>query len=179
MGRQFIVVSALIALSIFAADTACAQNPRKNGGKFNRRGNEFRRGPGPSPFLPTVAGRAASFKKNAERWLQMDPQQRTALRERDRILRQRMKNEAEAVLRDSGLRFENGARQQFEERYLQERRRIERTLRQEIETKRQQQLPELKERLKNEFQPHQPSPATSGKPGIDPARSLPAVRLSI
>jgi len=60
-------------------------------------------------------------------------------------------------LRDTGLRLEGEKRAQFEQRYLQERRRIEHSLRQETDSKRQQQLPQLQERLKKEFQ--EPSPA--------------------
>lgn len=167
MGRQFIVVSTLIALSIFAADTALAQGPRKNsrggrGGKHHN-GNGVRRGG--ERVLRLSPEERQTFKRNAERWLKMDPQQRNILRERDRVLRQRMKNEAEVILRDSGLRLENGARAQFEERYLQERKRIEQSLRQEVEAKRQQQLPQLKERLKSEFQRQQSSPTMSVSPG--------------
>ena len=80
---------------------------------FNHRGNDFRRGP--QRMLHLSAEEQQTFRRNAERWLQMNPQQRNVLRERDRILRQRMKSEAE-LLRDSGLRLDNGAREQFEER---------------------------------------------------------------
>ena len=71
----------------------------------------------------------------------------------------------DAALRDTGLRLEGEKRAQFEQRYLQERRRIEHSLRQEIESKRQQQLPALQERLKREFQdPSSVGGSTSGAP---------------
>ena len=104
-----------------------------------------------------------TFKRNAERWLQMNPEQRNILREREKVRRQQMKNEAEAALRDAGIRVDPNARDQFESRYLQERKRIERDLRQEVEAKRQQQLNERKERLKTEFQ--SPVPNASNAPG--------------
>lgn len=104
-----------------------------------------------------------TFKRNAERWLQMNQEQRNILREREKVRRQQMKIEAEAALRDSGIRVDPNARDQFESRYLQERKRIERDLRQEVEAKRQQQLNELKERLKTEFQ--SPVPNASNAPG--------------
>jgi hypothetical protein len=104
-----------------------------------------------------------TFKRNAERWLQMNPEQRNILREREKVRRQQMKNEAEAALRDSGIRVDPNARDQFESRYFEERKRIERDLRQEAEAKRQQQLNELKERLKHEFQ--SPAPNTTTSPG--------------
>jgi hypothetical protein len=99
-----------------------------------------------------------AFKRNAERWLQMSPEQQKVMREREQVRRAKLKSEADAALTQSGLRLDQGARDQYEARYLQERRRIERQLRQEIEAKRQEQLPQLNERLKSEFQPHQASP---------------------
>ena len=104
-----------------------------------------------------------TFKRNAERWLQMNQEQRNILREREKVRRQQMKIEAEAALRDSGIRVDPNARDKFESRYLQERKRIERDLRQEVEAKRQQQLNELRERLKTEFQ--SPVPNASNAPG--------------
>src|SRR5438876_4909638 len=98
----------------------------------------------------------------------MNPEQQKLLRERYNLHRQQLKNEADAALRQSGLRLDDSARDQFEARYLQERRKIERDLRQETEAKRQQQLPQLNERLKSEFQSHQGSPAASVSPMISP-----------
>jgi hypothetical protein len=92
------------------------------------------------------------------------------MREREKAYRDRVKVEVDTALRDSGLRLDGEKRAQFEQRYLQERRRIEHTLRQETEAKRQEQLPALKERLKKEFQEPSPSvqptsaPAISGSP---------------
>jgi hypothetical protein len=108
------------------------------------------------------------FQRNAERWMQMGPDERRIMRERERIYRAQVSREVDAALRESGLRLEGEKRAQFEQRYLQERRRIEHSLRQEIESKRQQQLPVIQERLKKEFQETSPSstsvPATSGAP---------------
>jgi hypothetical protein len=92
------------------------------------------------------------FRQNAERWMQMSPEERKLMRERDKAYRARIKNEVDTTLRNSGLRLEGEKREQFERRYLQERRRIEQLLRNEIEAKRQQELPALQERLKKEFQ---------------------------
>jgi hypothetical protein len=99
------------------------------------------------------------FRRNAERWMQMGPEERKVLRERERVYRERVKIEVDAALRDAGLRLEGEKRDQFEQRYLQERRRIEHELRQETEAKRQEQLPALRERLKKEFQ--EPSPVAT------------------
>ena len=96
--------------------------------------------------------------------MQMGPEERKVLRERERVYRERVKVEVDSALRDSGLRLEGERRDQFEQRYLQERRRIEHALRQETEAKRQEQLPALRERLKKEFQ--EPSPGTSTSPAV-------------
>jgi hypothetical protein len=96
----------------------------------------------------------------------MNPEQQKMLREREQLRQQRLKAEAEATIRQLGLRLDPNAQDQFEARYMQERRKIERDLRQEFEAKRQEQ----NERLKSEFQPRQgggastASPATSAKP---------------
>jgi hypothetical protein len=55
-------------------------------------------------------------------------------------------------------------RAQFESRYIQERRKVERTLRQQIEAERQQELPALIQQLKKEFQIDQPTKAPAAKP---------------
>lgn len=84
----------------------------------------------------------------------MSPEERKLMREREQLRRARIRTEAEAILRDSGLQLDPTKRDLFHERFLQERRRIDRELRQEYELRRQQQL----ERLKKEFQPLQNSP---------------------
>ena len=96
--------------------------------------------------------------------MQMGPEERKVLRERERVYRERVKVEVDSTLRDSGLRLEGEKRDQFEQRYLQERRRIEHELRQETEAKRQEQLPALRERLKKEFQETSPSTQSTSAP---------------
>ncbi len=110
-----------------------------------------------------------AFQRNAERWLHMSPEQQKALREREKARRRQLRSEAESALRQMGLSLDPSAQGQFEARYLQERRRMERELRQEAETKRQQQLPQLNERLKSEFQQHQ-------GPAVSPVSSPAAAR---
>ena len=86
------------------------------------------------------------------------------MREREKTYRERIKREVDATLRDSGLRLEGEKRDLFEQRYLQERRRIEHSLRQEIDAKRQQELPALQERLKKEFQGTSPGVTATSTP---------------
>lgn len=164
MGRRQRQFYALILLSILAAPLAFAQgnhNGRGHGGaNAHRRPNQLRRAP--ERALQLSPEERQTFRRNAERWLHMNPQEQNTLRERERVLREQRRREAETVLRDSGLRLDNGAREQFERRYSQERIRIERALRQDAEAKRQQELPQLRERLKSEFQPNQGSPSPNG-----------------
>jgi hypothetical protein len=104
-----------------------------------------------------------NFQRNAERWLRMSPAERNVLRERENLRRQTIRRETEAALRDSGLHLNPQERAQFESRYIQERRNVERTLRHQIETERQQQLPALIQQLKKEFQIDQPTKGPSAK----------------
>ncbi|MBA3560683.1 MAG: hypothetical protein H0W30_19055 [Gemmatimonadaceae bacterium] len=101
------------------------------------------------------------FRSNAERWLQLPPEQRNALRDLEDRRRQRIQRESEEVLQKSGLQLEAERREAWERQYLEERRRIERALRQELEEKRQRELAPMVERLKKEFGQGQRSGSTS------------------
>ena len=92
--------------------------------------------------------------------MQMSPQERDLMRQREVLRREKLKREADQALRDAGLRLDQEKQTLFEQRYLQERRRIERELNQETEARRKQQLPALNDRLKKEFQ-ETPSPAVT------------------
>jgi hypothetical protein len=168
--RKYIIIGAATAVSILASGFTFAQGspqkPGKRGGGFGHHRQNGSRGPRERVLQLSPEERQA-FRKNAERWLQMGPEQRNVLRQREKIRRERMKSEAAAAIRQLDLRLDQNARDQFEARYLQERRRIERDLRQEFEAKRQQELPQLNERLKNEFQPNQRSPGA----GVSPSAS--------
>jgi len=89
------------------------------------------------------------------------------MRQREVLRRERLKREADDALRDAGLanRLDQEKRNLFEQRYLQERRKIERELNMETETKRKQELPALNERLKKEFQDTTTSPVTTSTNG--------------
>jgi hypothetical protein len=95
--------------------------------------------------------------------MRMSPEQRNILRQRESLRRAQIQRETDAALRDSGLRLDQQKRTQFESRYMQERRRMERTLRQQIEAERQQQLPALIQQLKREFQ-LEPNGSATAKP---------------
>jgi hypothetical protein len=109
-----------------------------------------------------------NFQRNAERWLRMTPAERNVMRQRENLRRETIRRETEAALRDSGLHLNSQERAQFESRYVQERRRVEHVLRQQIEAERQQQLPALIQQLKKEFQIDQPSKNPATRPAESP-----------
>jgi len=109
-----------------------------------------------------------NFRRNAERWMHMSPEERNVMRQRENLRRETIKRETEAAVRDSGLRLSPQERAQFESRYIQERQKVERTLRQQIETERQKELPALIQQLKKEFQIDQPGRSPAVKPPESP-----------
>ena len=174
MGRRYtniISAAAISAIVLLSSELAHGQPQGNNARRMappQHHAPNFHNGPERWRTMPPEDKQA--FRKNAERWMQMGPQERQVMREREKIYRAQVQREVDAALRDTGLRLEGEKRAQFEQRYLQERRRIEQSLRQEVESKRQQQLPALQERLKKEFQEQSPAtgsttaPATSGSP---------------
>ena len=162
MGRKFIFVSAVALLAVSASQASLAQGSTPH---FRARPNRQFNGSRYRLHQLSHEERQA-FRRNAERWLQMNPEQQKSLRERELVHRQKLKAEAEATIRQLGLRLDPNAQGQFEARYLQERRKIERELRPEVEAKRQMQLPQLNERLKSEFQPHQGGTASTASPAM-------------
>ena len=173
MGRQFIVVIAAALVAVCASGTVVGQGqptPHFRSRAFGR--GHALKNPGRDRLYQLSPDERQTFRRNAERWLQMNPEQQRVLREREQAHRQRIKAEAEAAMRQLGLRLDPNAQGQFEARYFQERRRIERELRQEVEAKRQQELPQLNERLKSEFQPRQGAAATATvSPVVPPSGS--------
>jgi hypothetical protein len=113
-----------------------------------------------------------NFRRNAERWMRMSPEERNIMRQRENLRRETIKRETEAALSESGLRLNPQERAQFESRYMQERRKVEQTLRQQIEAERHKELPALIQQLKKEFQIDQPakSPATKPAESINPKK---------
>jgi hypothetical protein len=109
-----------------------------------------------------------NFQRNAERWLRMSSAERNVLRQRENLRRETIKRETEAALRESGLRLNPQERAQFESRYIQERRKVEQSLRHQIEAERQKELPALIQQLKKEFQIDQPIKGPSTRPVESP-----------
>src|SRR5215467_13665892 len=109
-----------------------------------------------------------NFQRNAQLWMQMTPEQRNLMRQRENMRRQIITREADAAVRDSGLQLNPQERAQFESRYIQERRKVEEGLRQQIEAQRQKELPALIQQLKKEFQIDQPKKNPVTKPPEPP-----------
>ena len=109
-----------------------------------------------------------NFRRNAERWMQMSPEQRNLMRQRETMRRQMITREADAAVRNSGLQLNPQERARFESRYIQERRKVEQTLRQQIEAERQKELPALIQQLKKEFQIDQPVKSPAAKQATSP-----------
>src|SRR5438093_7870373 len=167
-GKKSQLCKVIVASSVFALFCTAAQAQPQPHRPMGRP----RSGPPPGPpsgssirerwmALPPEARQ--NFRRNAERWMRMSPEERNVMRQRENLRRQTIRRETEAALRDSGLHLNPQERAQFESRYIQERRNVERTLRQQIETERQQQLPALIQQLKKEFQIDQPTKGSSTK----------------
>jgi hypothetical protein len=111
-----------------------------------------------------------NFQRNAQLWRQMSPEQRNLMRERETTRRQIITREADAAVRDSGLQLNPQERARFESRYIQERRKVEQSLRQQIETERQKEIPALIQQLRKEFQLDEPGKGKSSvtKPAASP-----------
>jgi hypothetical protein len=173
VGRQSIVITAAAIAAIFIASETLAQGPPRH---FRPRpsfghGNGMLN-PARNRYNQLSPEDREAVRRNAQRWLQMNPEQQKILRERERIRQERMQAEAEAAMRQLGLRLDPNAQGQFEARYLQERRQIERQIRQEMEARRQQELPQLNQRLKSEFEGHANGNGQPVSPSVAPSGSV-------
>ena len=111
------------------------------------------------------------FEENFARWANLSTEEKKTLRGRDELRRKVIRDELEAAMQELGLPLEGERREQFMQRYAEERRKIEETLRKELIEKRKPMLRELISRLKNEFAtPAAPAPV----PAVPPAAATPA-----
>lgn len=102
--------------------------------------------------------------ENFERWKNMSEEERQKARERfhnqEKFLHQGVKN----ALEKSGLQLDDEQREAFTLRYIQERQRVEETLRKEFSEKRRQMMDEVVDKLREEFSgkqtPKQKSPSS-------------------
>src|SRR5262249_14473211 len=155
------LVKIIASLSIFASVCVSAQAQPSH----RSNGRQFAPPPGRQATVPSTRERwlalppadRQNFQRNAERWMRMSPQERDLMRQRENLRRQQIRRETDTALRDSGLLLDQEKRNLFESRYIQERRKMEQSLRQQIENERQQQLPALIQQLKREFEFQQPN----------------------
>jgi hypothetical protein len=107
------------------------------------------------------------FRQNMESWSKLSPEQRRELREKEMKRREERRREFERFLERLGIAANDPRRPQLFERYLQERRRIEQTLREEMQTRRKTLIDATISQFQREFPPTpgttpQPTPAPGG-----------------
>src|SRR5438477_6739410 len=168
-GKKSRLCKLVVALSVFVLSCAAVQ-AQPQGQPHRPMGRPPSGAPHGPPSGSSIRGRwqamppgaRQNFQRDAERWMRMSPEERNVMRQRENLRRETIKRETEAAVRDSGLHLSPQERAQFESRYIQERRKVEQTLRQQIEAERQKELPSLIQQLKKEFQIDQPArtPAT-------------------
>src|SRR5205809_1048941 len=119
-------------------------------------------------WLAMPADARQNFRRNADLWMQMTPEQRNLMRQRENMRRQIITRDADAAVRDSGLQLNPQERARFESRYIQERRKVEQSLRQQVQTERQKEIPALIQQLRKEFQIDEPGKSPVTKPAASP-----------
>ncbi len=101
------------------------------------------------------------FQENFAKWINLSPEEKRALRDRDEQRRKRVRLEVDKAIKEAGLQLDAERREQFAKRYAEERRKLEEQLRRETQEKRQPRLREIVGKLKEEFSNPEPpsSPA--------------------
>jgi|GEM_PF-1588094 len=128
---------------------------------FLKKGNEF--DDSRKFFEHLSPEQREKFQENYQRWQEMTPEERNAIRNRDENRRQRILQEIDKAIAASGLQLDKDSREMYILRYTQERRKIEEKLQKEMEEKRKPLLQEMNNRLKQEF-----NGVSSGKSGASP-----------
>jgi len=108
------------------------------------------------------------FMENFQRWQNMTPEERNALRDREIVRRQKILQEIDKSIAESGLQLDKDTREMYILRYSQERRKIEEKLQKEIEERRRPMLEDMNNRLKEEFKA---MPAKTASPSPAPSES--------
>ena len=93
-----------------------------------------------------TADQKNQLMENIKAWQQISPDLKQSLRNRDSLLRKKFKDEVDAALGDTPISAEQ--RTAFEERYRDERKKIDLGLRAELESRRKVALDEVVQRLK-------------------------------
>jgi hypothetical protein len=99
------------------------------------------------------------FLDNLNQWKAMSPEEQELLRDRELFRREKIAQEIQEAIDNSGLRLDNDQREVYALRYTQERRKIEEAIREETDAKRQAMVSDMLARLKLEFSPTPKKPA--------------------
>lgn len=91
------------------------------------------------------------FQENFQRWINLSPDEKRTMRDRDEARRKQISDEIDAAVTQSGLQLEGERRARFAKRYAEERRRVEMQLRRESEEKRKPLVQDIIGRLTAEF----------------------------
>jgi hypothetical protein len=99
------------------------------------------------------------FQQNFLRWSNLSPEEKKILRDRETVQRHKMLAEAQNSLNKTGLQLPEEQQALFFKRYGEERRKIEESLRTELENQRKPRVEALILKLKSEFSsPSTPAP---------------------
>jgi len=116
------------------------------------------------------------YQENFERWKALPQEERQALLMSERNRKEKMAQNIQDALKNTGLQLDKDHQEVFNLRYTQERRKIEEQLRKEMEEKRRPLIKEMLERLKKEFEAVQTtssSPSPSPTPAPTPVENQP------
>lgn len=104
------------------------------------------------------------FQENFLRWSNLSPEEKNALADRMTFRRNKIVEDIDAALKESGLDLDGAQRERFAKRYGEERHLIEEQLRKDMDEKRRPLLREVIAKLKQEFAHGGPSATPVEKP---------------
>jgi len=91
------------------------------------------------------------FEENKKKWESLSAEEQKELREKARAMRERAGHQVDKLLTELGLTLDDDQRRAFAQRYMEERRKLERELGQEMQKLRSERLKALGQTLKSEF----------------------------
>ena len=91
------------------------------------------------------------FLDNLDQWRMMSPQEQELYRDKELFRRKQIAQEIQAAIQKSNLKLDEDQREVYALRYTQERRKIEESLRKEMDQKRQIMVDAMLSHLKVEF----------------------------
>lgn len=113
------------------------------------------------------------FKENLLRWMELSPEEKQALRKLEETRRERITQETERALKESGLSLSPAQHERFVQRYAEERRKVEQKLRQQMEESRKPMVKEIIRQLREEFTAVASTPVAATPPGTAPQTAVP------